>query len=96
MALAIDVYMAPPAAEETLEARELDANPTSQPERRPRLRAPRSWRRWASPLAILACWQLASSLGLISARKVPSPRTSTRPALPISVLPSAPCPLRWS
>lgn len=75
MALAIDAYTAPPAREEALEPLDPGTGPTSQPERPRRLRAPRGWRRWASPLAILACWQLASSLGLVSARKVPSPST---------------------
>lgn len=75
MALAIDAYTAPPARQEALEPLDPGTGPTSQPERPRRLRAPRGWRRWASPLAILACWQLASSLGLVSARKVPSPST---------------------
>jgi sulfonate transport system permease protein len=33
------------------------------------------WRRWVSPLVILALWQLASSTGVVSAQKVPSPVT---------------------
>jgi sulfonate transport system permease protein len=42
--------------------------------RRPRL-ALRSWRRWLSPLALLVIWELVSSLGIVSAQKVPSPST---------------------
>jgi sulfonate transport system permease protein len=34
-----------------------------------------AWRRWVSPLALLAVWQLASGTGLVSAQKVPSPAT---------------------
>ena len=33
------------------------------------------WRRWVSPLVILALWQLASSTGVVPAQKVPSPAT---------------------
>jgi sulfonate transport system permease protein len=33
------------------------------------------WRRWVSPLLLLALWQLASSAGIVSAQKVPSPAT---------------------
>lgn len=35
----------------------------------------KSWHRWISPLAILVSWQLASSLGVLSAQKVPPPTT---------------------
>jgi sulfonate transport system permease protein len=35
----------------------------------------RSWRRWVSPLVLLVAWQLASSFGIVSAQKVPSPTT---------------------
>jgi sulfonate transport system permease protein len=76
MALAVDARTALPAApEETPGVLELGTGPSSEPERRRRRRAPRNWRRWASPLAILAGWELASSTGLVSARKVPSPST---------------------
>ena len=33
------------------------------------------WHRWVSPLLLLALWQLASSAGIVSAQKVPSPAT---------------------
>jgi sulfonate transport system permease protein len=33
------------------------------------------WHRWVSPLLLLAFWQLASSTGIVSAQKVPSPAT---------------------
>ncbi len=33
------------------------------------------WRRWVSPLALLALWQLATSTGMVSTQKVPSPAT---------------------
>jgi sulfonate transport system permease protein len=33
------------------------------------------WRRWVSPLVLLALWQLVSSTGLVPAQKVPSPAT---------------------
>ena len=33
------------------------------------------WHRWVSPLVLLALWQLASSTGIVSAQKVPSPAT---------------------
>jgi sulfonate transport system permease protein len=38
------------------------------------LRGP-GWRRWVSPLVLLALWQLVSSTGVVSAEKVPSPAT---------------------
>jgi sulfonate transport system permease protein len=34
-----------------------------------------AWRRWVSPVVLLALWQLASSTGLVSAQKVPAPAT---------------------
>ena len=33
------------------------------------------WRRWVSPLVLLALWQLATSTGMVSTQKVPSPAT---------------------
>ena len=33
------------------------------------------WRRWLSPVLLLALWQLASSTGVVSAQKVPPPAT---------------------
>ncbi len=40
-----------------------------------RLSRSHGWKRWLSPLVLLALWQLASSTGLVSAQKVPSPAT---------------------
>jgi sulfonate transport system permease protein len=37
-------------------------------------RAP-GWRRWVSPLVLLALWQLVTSTGTVSTQKVPSPAT---------------------
>jgi sulfonate transport system permease protein len=33
------------------------------------------WRRWVSPLVLLALWELATSTGMVSTQKVPSPAT---------------------
>jgi sulfonate transport system permease protein len=33
------------------------------------------WKRWVSPVVLLATWQLANSTGFVSAQKVPSPAT---------------------
>lgn len=81
--MAITTYpnAAPCALEEGMEAPEdgIEVVDLGQPgpvtRRRPSWSTWRRWRRWASPLAILLCWQLASTLGVISAQKVPSPRT---------------------
>ncbi|WP_299058131.1 ABC transporter permease [uncultured Nocardioides sp.] len=43
---------------------------SSRPRSRPRFTA---WRRWLSPVAIVALWQLASSTGVLDERKLASP-----------------------
>jgi sulfonate transport system permease protein len=63
------------------------ARPTARPVARCLARRP--WKRAASPLAILACWQLASSLGLVAAQKVPSPATVLHTAVRLTTTSSA-------
>ncbi|HTW06239.1 MAG TPA: ABC transporter permease [Acidimicrobiales bacterium] len=77
MAIAVRSYTSAQRADDTLDLHAQE-RPFGRPrpvDVRRRLLAARVWRRWASPFAILACWQLASSLGIVSAQKVPSPAT---------------------
>src|ERR1700733_13419187 len=55
--------------------------PAGAKPRRPGRRANRSWYRLISPVAVVLLWQLASSTGLISAQKLPSPGTVWRTAV---------------
>jgi sulfonate transport system permease protein len=56
-------------------SRASNAGNALRPGRRRRRLVPRGWRRWLSPLALLVIWELVSSLGIVSAQKVPSPST---------------------
>ena len=80
MAVATPTYSSPQSREGTgkLDVLELDIDGAFErdPASHRRIFVPlRFWRRCASPLAILVCWEMASSLGLVSAQKVPSPIT---------------------
>jgi sulfonate transport system permease protein len=55
--------------------------PTAVKTRRPGRKANRFWYRLISPVAVVLLWQLASSTGLISAQKLPSPVTVWRTAV---------------
>ena len=76
MAVAVSSYT-PERASEVVSPGQRQADQELQGQRN-RRRTPLGslgWRRWLSPLAILVCWQLASSLRILSPQKVPPPTT---------------------
>ena len=69
----------------TLTTTPVDEHPHGQPSaaapRAPARKKNRSWYRLISPVAVIALWQVASSTGLISTQKLPSPVTVWRTAV---------------
>jgi sulfonate transport system permease protein len=94
MAIALRSYPArqdvPVTSDDAPPGDELDKS-SAAPRARRLLRwlAKRSWRRWLSPLGLLAGWELASVFGVVSAQKVPSPVTVARTAVRLVTTSSA-------